>query len=115
PAEPDALQQSASRSFISAARQPANVDLQQYIVEDGAPFEKGVALEDDTDVDIGFADGLSLDCDFARGNGDEPRHHHHQRAFPAPRRSDDRNELAFAEIQRYVVDCFEGTSACFVD
>src|SRR5262249_10314660 len=75
--EPNPLEQRPGSSLVLTARQPTDVDLQQDVVENRAPFQQGVALEDHADVRIGLRDYFALDRDFAGGDGNKPSHHHH--------------------------------------
>jgi hypothetical protein len=74
------------------------------VAEHGLPWEQRELLEHRAAVGTGPGDRLSLHTDAARRRCDEAADHVEQRRFTATGRPEDRNELALADPERYVVE-----------
>src|SRR6185295_5381239 len=97
--EADHRDELASAGETRLARQAPHLRLQQDVGQDRPPRQQHMALEHDADAGRGTVDGRTADLDRAAGRRQQPPDQLEQRALAAAAGTDDRNELAFADLE----------------
>src|ERR1700722_3409541 len=85
---------------LDALRLEAELD----ILEGRSPREKGVLLKDDSPVEPGARDGLSVQENLSARRGREASHQVEERGLPTPAGPHQRQKLAGMDIQRDSLD-----------
>ena len=92
--QPHRGNQCAGLFAMPARVNTAHLELQQHVVNDGAPIEQQIALEHHTQFSVGRLDRPSANRNVAACGPGEPGHHGEQCALAAATGPKEGNELA---------------------
>ena len=85
-------------------RRSAHLEAVADILRNRQPRKQRIFLEDDAAIDSGAGDRLAVDLDDAAVRADKAAENIKKRAFAAPGRSDDGDELTFRNLDVHVCE-----------